>query len=66
VSAALAAAAAAGRPPLLRELLVEPSWVEVLGGEFDKPYMASLQTFLEGEWAKAGAKVYPPQDSVFR
>jgi hypothetical protein len=66
VSAALAAAAAAGRPPLLRELLVEPSWVEVLGGEFDKPYMVSLQGFLEREWVAADQQVLPAAADIFR
>jgi hypothetical protein len=66
VSAALAAAAAAGRPPLLRELLVEPSWVEVLGGELDKPYITGLQAFLEREWAQADQQVFPAQADIFR
>ncbi|KAI8465429.1 MAG: uracil-DNA glycosylase-like protein [Monoraphidium minutum] len=64
VRAALAAAAGAGRQPRLDELLVEPSWVEVLGPELSKPYAQGLQGFLEKEWA--GGRVYPQQEAIFR
>lgn len=63
-TAAVQAAAAAGRQPQLRSLLVEPSWLEVLGPEFDKPYMQELESFLHKEWASQ--VVYPPPASVFR
>lgn len=58
------AAGKEGRPLALSELLVEPSWQEVLGGEFSKPYMTTLQTFLNSEWSKN--KVYPPKELIFR
>jgi hypothetical protein len=52
------------RAPRLADLLVEPSWREVLGPEFGKPYMPQLQAFLEKEWA--AATVYPAQEAIFR
>lgn len=55
---------AEGRPPKLQQLLVEPAWRAAVGAEFDKPYMKSLQTFLDGEWASQ--TVYPPAPSIFR
>lgn len=62
--AAEAAAKAAGRPPRLSELLVEPSWQGRLGGEFQKQYFRQLQAFLQGEWASQA--VYPPPAMIFR
>jgi hypothetical protein len=38
--------------------------LQVLAAEFDKPYVAQLQGFLQQEWA-AGT-VYPPKESIFR
>lgn len=35
-----------GEKPALRDLLVQPSWLDKIGGEFDKPYMKSLEKFL--------------------
>eukprot|EP00878_Enallax_costatus_P011606 GHUV01012114.1.p1 GENE.GHUV01012114.1~~GHUV01012114.1.p1 ORF type:complete len:457 (+),score=171.53 GHUV01012114.1:132-1502(+) len=58
------AAAAAKQQPQLKDLLVEPSWRDVLGAEFDKPYMQQLQTFLNKEWASG--TIYPPKKCVFR
>mmetsp|Transcript_20179 Transcript_20179/g.60873 ORF Transcript_20179/g.60873 Transcript_20179/m.60873 type:complete len:306 (+) Transcript_20179:112-1029(+) len=55
---------AEGRPPKLHQLLVEPAWRAAVGAEFNKPYMKSLQTFLDGEWASQ--TVYPPAPSIFR
>jgi uracil DNA glycosylase len=40
--------------------------VEVLGGEFDKPYMVSLQGFLEREWVAADQQVLPAAADIFR
>lgn len=57
-------AAQAQQQPQLKSLLVEPSWLEVLGHEFDKPYMQQLQGFLEQEWSSQ--TIYPPQNSIFR
>lgn len=38
---------------------LEPSWLQVLGDEFDKPYMIELKAFLQAE-KKAGKVIYPP------
>ena len=43
---------------------LEPSWVKVLGGEFEKPYMADLKRFLKQE-KDAGHKVYPKGGDIF-
>ena len=42
---------------------LEPSWLEVLGPEFDKPYMTTLRAFLVEEM-KQGS-VYPPGKEIF-
>jgi len=42
----VAAASARGALPDLQELLVEPTWREVLAAEFDKPNAKQLQRFL--------------------
>ena len=39
-------------------------WMLEIGGEFDKPYMQSLNAFLKGE-TESGATVFPPQEDVF-
>lgn len=57
-------ATAAKQQPQLRSLLVEPSWLKVLGPEFDKPYMKQLQGFIQKEWANG--TIYPPKESIFR
>lgn len=43
---------------------IEPSWKEALKGEWDKPYMAKLLSFLEQERA-SGPPIYPPKELVF-
>ncbi|MDJ0835813.1 MAG: uracil-DNA glycosylase [Acidobacteriota bacterium] len=40
------------------------SWMEVLGDEFEKPYMAQLRQFLIEE-KRRGAVVYPPGSLMF-
>jgi uracil-DNA glycosylase len=55
--------AAAGRPPELQSLLVEPTWRRVLLPEFEKPYMTRLEAFLQQQWASH--TIYPPQQSIF-
>jgi uracil-DNA glycosylase len=62
-TAAVQAAAQMQQQPQLSSLLVEPSWLKVLGPEFDKPYMQQLQGFLEQEWGSQ--TIYPP-NSIFR
>lgn len=40
------------------------SWMEAVGGEFEKDYMLELRGFLDAELA-AGKTIYPPQDEIF-
>jgi len=43
---------------------LEPSWLNVVGAEFDKPYMAALKAFLVEE-KKAGKVIYPAGENWF-
>jgi uracil-DNA glycosylase len=43
---------------------LEPSWLEVLGDEFGKPYMVELKKFLKEE-KDAGNKIYPKGADIF-
>ncbi len=43
---------------------LEPSWLKVLGEEFDKPYMAELRKFLKQE-KESGYKIYPKSSDIF-
>ena len=43
---------------------LEPSWFKVLEGEFEKPYMVSLKTFLQQE-KQNGFTVYPKGSDIF-
>jgi uracil-DNA glycosylase len=43
---------------------LEPSWLAVLGEEFDKPYMVQLRQFLKNE-KQAGHKIYPKGADIF-
>src|ERR1700744_6470522 len=43
---------------------LEPSWLNVLHGEFDKDYMIKLREFLKSEQA-AGHKTYPKNADIF-
>ncbi|HEY4324950.1 MAG TPA: uracil-DNA glycosylase [Mucilaginibacter sp.] len=43
---------------------LEPSWLEVLGNEFDKSYMVQLRQFLKEE-KQAGIKIYPKGGDIF-
>ena len=47
------------------DVKIEQSWKEALAGEFEKPYFASLVTFLRNEKA-AGKVIYPPGSQIFR
>lgn len=49
----------------LEELLVEESWLEVLPGEFQKPYAVTLSKFVETEISSADGAVYPPSHLIF-
>lgn len=46
------------------QIKLNPSWLAVIGDEFDKPYMKELKTFLQSE-KKAGKVIYPPSDKWF-
>jgi uracil-DNA glycosylase len=43
---------------------LEPSWLQVLGDEFDKDYMIQLKKFLKEE-KEAGRKIYPKGSDIF-
>jgi uracil-DNA glycosylase len=43
---------------------MEPSWLEAIGTEFEKPYMVELRGFLVEEMRSH--KVYPPGGEMFR
>ncbi len=45
-------------PPL------EPSWQQILDGEFHKPYFQKLTDFLQTEYEK-GQIIYPPRNDIF-
>ena len=45
-------------------VIIEPSWKEVLGSEFDKPYFAELAAALHHEKAR-GVTIYPPGSKIF-
>lgn len=49
----------------LEELLVEETWMEVIRGEFEKPYAKSLGKFVETEICGGAVPVYPPQHLIF-
>ena len=42
---------------------LEPGWFNVLGGEFDQPYMQQLREFLVQQKG-AGQVIYPPMSTV--
>ena len=41
------------------------SWQEILASEFDKPYWAELEAFVEQERSEHPGKIYPPPEQVF-
>ncbi|HEY8189772.1 MAG TPA: uracil-DNA glycosylase [Micavibrio sp.] len=43
---------------------LEKSWLDIIGGEFNQPYMGKLKLFLQAEKA-AGQIVYPKGDEIF-
>lgn len=43
---------------------LDPSWLKVLGDEFDKPYMVALKDFLQAE-KKMGKVIYPASANWF-
>lgn len=49
----------------LEELLVEETWLEKLAGEFHKPQVKNLFTFVQSEIQGSGVPIYPPQHLIF-
>lgn len=49
----------------LQSTKIAKSWLDVIGGEFDRPYMAKLDAFLMAE-AAAGRIVYPAAEHVYK
>ncbi len=47
-----------------RKIDLEPGWLELLGAEFDKPYIHSLREFLRAE-KSAGKSIYPVGSAYF-
>ncbi|MES2729080.1 MAG: uracil-DNA glycosylase [Pseudomonadota bacterium] len=43
---------------------LDPSWLNIIGQEFEKPYMQALKVFLAQEMA-AGATIYPRGGDIF-
>ncbi|VUD56684.1 Uracil-DNA glycosylase [Thalassocella blandensis] len=43
---------------------LDASWMEVIGDEFDQPYMQNLKQFLREE-KRQGKKIYPAGDDIF-
>ena len=43
---------------------IDPSWLAVLGDEFDQPYMQQLREFLQQQKA-SGKVIYPPGSQWF-
>lgn len=43
---------------------IDPSWLSHIGSEFNKPYMQSLNQFLQDEKTK-GKIIYPKDDDIF-
>lgn len=47
-----------------KSIQLDPSWMKIVGDEFDKPYMQALKKFLQEEKAR-GAVVYPRGSLIF-
>jgi len=47
-----------------KEIKLDPSWKQHLGGEFEKPYMKDLRSFLKHQY-ELGKKVYPSGSQIF-
>lgn len=48
----------------MRDIKLEKSWKDLLHGEFEKPYMEELRTFLVQE-NEAGKVIYPKSEDIF-
>jgi uracil-DNA glycosylase len=47
-------------------LKLENSWQELLAAEMQKPYFKQLIEFIEQEYLNKQAKIFPPENQVFR
>lgn len=47
-----------------QEVKIEKDWLELIGDEFERPYMKSLKDFLQTE-KSAGKTIYPKGDEIF-
>ncbi len=45
-------------------IMLEKNWRDAVGGEFDKPYMAELEQFLQRE-KDSGKIIYPKNEEIF-
>lgn len=50
--------------PTPKSIQLEPSWLNVLGNEFEQPYMKGLRAFLQQERAQ-GKVIYPANRDLF-
>lgn len=50
--------------PGTKPIQLEQSWLDVLGQEFEQPYMDNLRAFLKQEKAQ-GKVLYPPSNEIF-
>lgn len=48
----------------MSQLKLDQSWIEYIGDEFSKPYMAELKQFLTAEM-KAGKRIFPQPSNYF-
>ncbi len=48
----------------MRDIKLEKSWQDLLGSEFEKPYMDELKSFLVQEQDN-GKTIYPPREDIF-
>lgn len=47
------------------QIQLDPSWMAVVGQEFEKPYMQDLRTFLKQEKA-SGKTLFPSSENIFK
>ena len=47
-----------------RNIQLDPSWLAVLGAEFEQPYMQNLRGFLRDQ-SQSGKTLYPPSKQIF-
>ena len=46
------------------QIKLDPTWMDVVGDEFDKPYMKKLKEFLVTE-KSAGHVLFPPEEEIY-